>query len=83
MVFDTEMSCMYAIIVILLEDIKDGSRLKQRSARLYCEFHFKIKHDTELNKIIFMKNKNLTHNHPINEKIYKNYSFVRNKELVK
>jgi uncharacterized membrane protein affecting hemolysin expression len=28
-----------------------------------------------------MKNKNLTHNHPINEKIYKNYSFVRNKEL--
>jgi hypothetical protein len=28
-----------------------------------------------------MKNKNLTHNHPINEKIYKNYSFVKNKEL--
>jgi hypothetical protein len=30
-----------------------------------------------------MKNKNLTHNHPINEKMYKNYSFFRNKELVK
>ncbi len=75
---------MYAIIImILLEDIKDESRPNQESARLYCEFYFKIKHDTKLNKIIFMKNKNLTHNHPINEKIYKNYSFLRNKELIK
>jgi hypothetical protein len=28
-----------------------------------------------------MKNKNLTHNHLIEEKIYKNFSFIRNKEL--
>jgi hypothetical protein len=62
---------------------KNGSRSNQESARLYCEFYFKIKHDTELNKTIFMKNKNLTHNHSINEKISKNYSFLRNKELVK
>jgi hypothetical protein len=61
---------------------KDGSRPNQESARLYCEFYFKRKHDTELNKIIFIKNKNLIHNHPINEKIYKNYSFLRNKELI-
>ncbi len=63
---------MYAIIVVLLEDIKNGSRANQESVRLYCEFYFKIKHDTELNKITFMKNKNLTHNYSINEKIYKN-----------
>jgi hypothetical protein len=55
--------------MILLEDIKDESRPNQESARLYCEFYFKIKHDTKLNKIIFMKNKN--------------YSFLRNKELIK
>ena len=61
--------------------IKDGSRPNQESARLCCQFDFKIKHDTEIDKIIFMKNKNLDHNHPINEKIYKNYSFIRNKEL--
>jgi hypothetical protein len=28
-----------------------------------------------------MNNKNLIHNHPLDEKIYKNYSFVRNKQL--
>jgi hypothetical protein len=61
--------------------IKDGSRPNQESARLDCQFYFKIKHDTEVNKIIFMNNKNLTHNHPLDEKIYKNYSFVRNKKL--
>jgi hypothetical protein len=61
--------------------IKDGSRPNQESARLGCQFYFKIKHDTEINKIIFMKNKNLAHNHPIDEKIYKNYSFIKNKEL--
>jgi hypothetical protein len=61
--------------------IKDGSRTNQESARLDCQFYFKIKHDTEINKIIFMNNKNLTHNHPLDEKIYKNYSFVRNKQL--
>jgi hypothetical protein len=47
------------------------------------EFYFKIKHYTKLNKITFMKNKNLTYNHPVDEKIYKNYSFIRNKELIK
>ncbi|CAF4042531.1 unnamed protein product, partial [Rotaria sp. Silwood1] len=61
--------------------IKDGSRPNEESARLDCQFYFKVKHDTEINKIIFMKNKNLTHNHPLDEKIYKNYSFVRNKKL--
>lgn len=33
--------------------VKDGSRPNQESARLRCEFYFKIKHDTEINKIIF------------------------------
>ncbi|CAF3487097.1 unnamed protein product [Rotaria socialis] len=61
--------------------IKDGSRPNQESARLDSQFYFKIKHDTEINKIIFMKNKNLAHNHPLDENIYKNYSFVRNKKL--
>ncbi|CAF3433478.1 unnamed protein product [Rotaria socialis] len=61
--------------------IKDGSRPNQESARLDFQFYFKIKHDTEINKIIFMKNKNLAHNHPLDENIYKNYSFVRNKKL--
>ncbi|CAF3460435.1 unnamed protein product [Rotaria sp. Silwood2] len=60
---------------------KNGSRPNQESARIDCEFYFKIKHDTELNKIVFMKNKNLTHNHSIGKLIYKNYSFIRNKEL--
>ena len=62
-------------------NVKDGSRSNQESARIGCEFSFKIKHDIEINKIVFMDTKNLTHNHPINKKIYKNYSFVRNKDL--
>ncbi|CAF1606765.1 unnamed protein product [Rotaria magnacalcarata] len=62
-------------------NIKDGSRPNQESARIDCEFFFKIKHDTDINKIIFTKIKNLKHNHPIDERIYKNYSFIRNKEL--
>jgi len=61
--------------------IKDGPRPNQKSARLGCQFYFKIKHDTEINKIIIMNNKNLTHNHPLDEKIYKNYLFVRTKQL--
>ena len=61
--------------------IKDGSRPNHESARLGCQFYFKIKYDTKIDKIIFMKNKNLDYNHPINEKIYRNYSFIGNKEL--
>ncbi|CAF2786046.1 unnamed protein product [Rotaria sp. Silwood2] len=61
--------------------LKDGSRPNQESARMDCPFYFKIKHDTELNKIVFLKNRNLFHNHPIEEIIYKKYTFIRNKEL--
>ncbi|CAF1492282.1 unnamed protein product [Adineta steineri] len=62
-------------------NIKDGSRPNQESARIHCGFYFTIKHDMESNKIVFMKNKNLNHNHPIEEKIYKNYPFIRSKKL--
>ncbi|CAF3367722.1 unnamed protein product [Rotaria socialis] len=60
---------------------KDGSRPNQESGRIDCQFYFRIKHDTELNKIVFMKKKILNHNHPIGKLIYKNYTFIRNKEL--
>ncbi len=74
---------MYAITVVLLEDIKDESRLYQESARLCCEFYFKIKNNTELNKLIFIKNENLTYNYQMHKKTCKDHSFVRNKELMK
>jgi len=35
--------------------IRDGPGPNQESARLYCQFYFKIKHDTEINKIILIK----------------------------
>ena len=66
----------------LRRNVKDGSRPNQESARIGYEFPFKIKHDIEINKIVFMNIKNLAHNHPINEKIYKSYSFVRNKGVL-
>jgi hypothetical protein len=40
------------------ENIKDGSKPNQESARVDCEFYFKIKHYTELNRIICIKKEN-------------------------
>ncbi len=63
-------------------NIKDGPRPYQEYARLYREFYFKIEHHTELYKITFMKSINLAHMNSINEKIYKTYLSIRNKELI-
>ena len=61
-------------------NMKNTPRLNQELTRLDCQFYLKIK---KISKIILRKNKNLTHNHPIETKIYKNYLFIGNKDLIK
>jgi hypothetical protein len=44
-------------------------KINSSIARIDWKFHFKTKHDTELNKITLIKNKNVNHNHQIEENV--------------